>query len=127
VDNPPAVAQDLSRWGMRIPKPPPAALGSTPFTCREALDAGSSQRRLRHRELLAPSRGIRVPVVLPDPSLGPMVRPLTVVTEFSAASHATAFRLWALPGFLPGADGPGIHISRPDTMAIPRRTEWSGT
>ena len=26
-----------------------------------------------------------------------------------------------MPGFLPGADGAGIHLSRPDTMAIPRR------
>ncbi|MDQ0849688.1 hypothetical protein QFZ65_001626 [Arthrobacter sp. B3I9] len=69
-----------------------------------------------------PSRGIRIPALLPDPGLGPMVRPVTLVTGFSAASHATAFRLWAMPGFLPGADGPGIHISRPDTMAIPRRS-----
>jgi hypothetical protein len=43
------------------------------------------------------------------------------VTEFSAASHATAFVLWQFPGFLPGSNGPGIHISRPDHMAIPRR------
>jgi hypothetical protein len=77
---------------------------------------------LRHPALLAPSRGIRVPALLPDPGLGPMVRPVTLVTEFSAASHATAFRLWAMPGFLPGADAPALHISRPDTMAIPRRT-----
>ena len=48
-------------------------------------------------------------------------RPLTLVTEFSAASHATAFRIWDFPGFLPGSHDPGIHISRPDTMAIPRR------
>ena len=107
---------------MRTPQPLPEAVGSAPFTCREALDAGTSRRRLRHPSLLVPSRGIRVPAVFPDPGLGPMVRPLTLITEFSAASHATAFRLWALPGFLPGADGPGIHISRPDTMAIPRRT-----
>ena len=107
---------------MRTPQPLPEAVGSAPFTCREALDAGTSRRRLRHPSLLVPSRGIRVPAFFPDPGLGPMVRPLTLITEFSAASHATAFRLWALPGFLPGADGPGIHISRPDTMAIPRRT-----
>lgn len=49
------------------------------------------------------------------------VRPLTYVTSFSAASHATAFLLWEFPGFLPGSNRPGIHISRPDTMAIPRR------
>ncbi|MCX2747107.1 hypothetical protein OOZ51_04665 [Arthrobacter sp. MI7-26] len=51
-----------------------------------------------------------------------VVRPFTAVTEFSAASHATAFSLWSFPGFLPGGDDPRIHISRPDTMAIPRRT-----
>ena len=43
------------------------------------------------------------------------------MTQFSAASHATAFLIWDFPGFLPGSDAPGIHISRPDTMAIPRR------
>ncbi|GAA4026284.1 hypothetical protein GCM10023063_03820 [Arthrobacter methylotrophus] len=51
-----------------------------------------------------------------------VIRPFTVVTEFSAASHATAFSLWRFPGFLPGGDDPRIHLSRPDTMAIPRRT-----
>jgi hypothetical protein len=106
---------------MKTPHPLPGAVGSAPFTCREALDAGASRRRLRHPALLAPSRGIRVPELLPDPGLGPMVRPVAAITEFSAASHATAFRLWALPGFLPGADAPRIHISRPDTMSIPRR------
>ncbi|MGN7250004.1 hypothetical protein [Arthrobacter sp. SAFR-023] len=44
------------------------------------------------------------------------------MTEFSAASHATAFTFWQFPGFLPGQQDPRVHISRPDTMAIPRRT-----
>ncbi|WP_232082161.1 hypothetical protein [Arthrobacter sp. SO5] len=48
-------------------------------------------------------------------------RPLTVVTQFSAVSHATAFLIWDFPGYLPGSRAPEIHISRPDTMAIPRR------
>ena len=48
-------------------------------------------------------------------------RPLALVTRFSAVSHATAFLIWEFPGFLPGSHTPGIHISRPDTMAIPRR------
>ncbi|GAA5193326.1 hypothetical protein GCM10023346_17880 [Arthrobacter gyeryongensis] len=84
-----------------------------------------SLRRLRHRSLPAPSRGIRIP----DHALVPgqaadagFIRPFTAVTEFSAASHATAFALWSFPGFLPGSDDPRVHISRPDTMAIPRRT-----
>jgi hypothetical protein len=49
------------------------------------------------------------------------VRPLTQVTAFSAASHATAFLLWEFPGFLPGTHESKIHISRPHGMAIPRR------
>ncbi|UVJ38787.1 hypothetical protein [Arthrobacter sp. CJ23] len=53
--------------------------------------------------------------------LSAAVRPYTVVTPFSAASHATAFVLWDFPGFLPGSHEAAIHISRPDTMAIPRR------
>lgn len=56
-----------------------------------------------------------------DHSLAAMVRPLTHVTAFSAASHATAFLLWEFPGFLPGSHEPAIHISRPEPMAIPRR------
>ncbi|MDQ5840361.1 MAG: hypothetical protein M3537_04285 [Chloroflexota bacterium] len=111
---------------MKMPRPLPAGLAAAPFTFKEALDAGVSYRRLRHRGLPAPGRGVRIPDPLSEPGLAPLVRPFTLVTEFSAASHATAFRLWAMPGFLPGSDGPLIHISRPDTHAIPRRTGVSG-
>ncbi|MFE4837211.1 hypothetical protein ACFRAU_21355 [Arthrobacter sp. NPDC056691] len=48
------------------------------------------------------------------------------MTEFSVASHATAFTYWQFPGFLPGAEDQRIHISRPDTMAIPRPTGVTG-
>lgn len=58
----------------------------------------------------------------PGPAPVPgVVRPFTTITAFSAASHATAFTFWQFPGYLPGQDDPRIHISRPDTMAIPRR------
>ncbi|MGO4493522.1 endonuclease domain-containing protein [Arthrobacter sp. 2YAF22_2] len=108
---------------MKTPQPLPDPVAGAPFTVLEALDAGASYRRLRHRGLVSPSRGIRIPVgIVSAPALAPMVRPFTRVTEFSAASHATAFRFWEMPGFLPGSDGPEIHLSRPDTMAIPRRT-----
>jgi hypothetical protein len=107
---------------MKTPRPLPEPLANAPFTFREALDAGASHRRLRHPGLPAPSRGIRIPAALTEPELAALARPVTRITEFSAASHATAFRLWSLPGFLPGADSPGLHISRPDTLAIPRRT-----
>ncbi|QCB97083.1 hypothetical protein E5206_09180 [Arthrobacter sp. PAMC25564] len=107
---------------MKTPQPLPEPLAYAPFTFREALDAGASHRRLRRPGLPAPSRGIRIPGDLAEPGFAALVRPVSRITEFSAASHATAFRLWSLPGFLPGADSPGFHISRPDTVAIPRRT-----
>lgn len=108
---------------MKTPQPLPDPVARAPFTFQEALDAGVSYRRLRHRGLASPSRGIRIPCAAETPpDLEPLVRPFTRITEFTAASHATAFRLWEMPGFLPGADDPGIHLSRPDSMAIPRRT-----
>jgi hypothetical protein len=110
---------------MRTPQPLPQPLAALPFTFQEAIDAGVSPGRLRHRNLYIPSRGIRMlnsnDSLDDEPLAAPMLRPFAAVTEFSAASHATAFILWEFPGFLPGRDEPGIHISRPDTMAIPRR------
>ena len=106
---------------MKIPRSLPENLGFAGFTTQEALDAGVTPVRLRHRSLAAPSRGIRRPLTEVAPGLSEQVRPFTLVTEFSAASHATAFSLWSFPGFHPGHDEPGIHISRPDMMAIPRR------
>ena len=105
---------------MKTPRPLPDSIGSASFTLQEALDAGVSRRRLKHHSLHIPSRGIRQSS---DGSAGVKLqaRPLTLVTKFSAASHATAFLIWEFPGFLPGMLDPGIHISRPDTMAIPRR------
>lgn len=76
--------------------------------------------------LCVPSRGVRIPSdAVPLGRLG-VVRPYTVVTPFSAASHATAFTLWDFPGFHPGQDDGRIHISRPDAMAIPRRRGVAG-
>jgi very-short-patch-repair endonuclease len=106
---------------MKIPRPLPTTLASKPFTRQEALDAGVSVGRLRYRDLDSPSRQIRMPRTGTEPDLAERARPLTLVTPFSAASHATAFLLWEFPGFLPGSNLPGIHISRPDTMGRPRR------
>jgi hypothetical protein len=110
---------------MRAPRPLPAPLGSAPFTVREAAEAGVSRRRLKHQSLHIPSRGIRLPSGQAA-EVKLQARPLTLVTQFSAASHATAFLIWDFPGFLPGTDDPRIHISRPDSMAIPRRREVIG-
>jgi len=106
---------------MKIPKPLPPNLASAPFTSQEALDAGVSVGRLKYRDLEIPSRQIRVPQTGGETSLADRVRPLTLVTRFSAASHATAFLLWKFPGFLPNSHEPGIHISRPDTLGRVRR------
>lgn len=113
---------------MKVPRSLPDQLAVLPFTLKEAADAGITERRLRHRGLQRPSRGVRVPRV-DDGSghgLAPSIRPYTLVTEFAAASHASAFLLWEFPGFLPGSDEPLIHISRPDTTAIMRRPGVKG-
>ncbi len=106
---------------MKTPQPLPESLASLPFTWQEAIAAGVSPRRLSHRSLVSPSRAIRVPQSDAPRALAETVRPVTLVTPFSAASHATAFLLWGFPGFLPGSNDPRIHIARPHTMAIPRR------
>jgi hypothetical protein len=106
---------------MRNPVPLPCELQQRPFTVYEAANAGVSAGRLRYRGLSVPSRGVRIPAggVVGRGHL--LVRPLTIITSFSAASHASAFALWDFPGFLPARDDGLIHISRPDTMAIVRR------
>src|SRR4029453_2851586 len=106
---------------MKTPRPMPEPLSSIPFTLQEAVAAGISRRRLCHHGLDSPSRAIRVPRLKTEHAFADMVRPVTLVTPFSAASHATAFLLWEFPGFLPGSHRPDIHISRPHAMAIPRR------
>jgi len=106
---------------MKIPQPLPEPMGGVPFTVQEALDAGVTRRRLKHGALEKPSRGIRYPGLVTVMAMSDQVRPFTVVTKFSAAAHATAFALWEFPGFHPDSGKRAIHISRPDTMAIPRR------
>jgi len=111
---------------MKTPQPLPGQLLAAAFTFQEAVDAGATVARLRHRSLVVPSRGVRQPAHHTFAEQASVVRPLTLVTEFSAASHATAFNLWEFPGFLPGADEPLTHISRPDNLAMPRRTGVRG-
>lgn len=111
---------------MKVPAPLPEPLASLPFTLQEAADAGISQRRLRHRGLQRPSRGVRVPTATDASALAPRIRPYTLVTELAAASHASAFLLWQFPGFMPGTDVPLLHVSRPDSVAIMRRPGVKG-
>ncbi len=105
---------------MKTAQPLPERLNPIAFTFQEAADAGVSRRQLRHHALHVPSRGIRRSGQ-GTAELLPQVRPLTLITEFSAASHATAFSLWSFPGYHREAYEDVVHVSRPDTVAIPRR------
>lgn len=111
---------------MKVPSPLPHPLSRFPFTRQEAADAGITERRLRHPGLHRPSRGIRVPLVDDPSNLASVLRAYTRVTGLAAASHASAFKVWEFPGFLPGSDEPVLHVSRPDRVAIMRRTGVRG-
>lgn len=103
----------------------PATLEAGPFTVQEAVAAGMGLGRLRHSDVVCLSRGIRS-LDGADNSLQLLTRPFTLITGYSAASHATAFAIWGFPGFLPVADPSLIHISRPKPYSIPRRTGVKG-
>lgn len=98
--------------------PPELHLG--PFTTRFAQELGVGPGRLRHREIVSLSRGIKS-LGGGDLPLGLLTRPYTQATGHSAASHATAFAIWMLPGFLPVADSSLLHISRQAPHDEPRR------
>lgn len=108
---------------MRRSLPLPEPLAAMPFTVADALSAGVSYGRLRNRSLLCPSRGIRSPDSDKDndDQAALLARSLSRVTYRSAASHVTAWKKWAFPGFLPGGDDPRTHLSRAAGLAIPRR------
>lgn len=93
----------------------------SPFTVSEALNHGASYGELCHREVVTLSRGIKIVKHDSDVPLALLTRPYTVVTGYSAASHATAFRIWEFPGFLPGSHDETIHISRQYPHTAPRR------
>lgn len=90
----------------------PLILRTAPFTVAEAVLAGASYGELCHRDVVTLSRGIKTLKNDGDVPLALLTRPYTLVTGYSAASHATAFNIWGFPGFLPGADGKSLHISR---------------
>ena len=104
----------------------PQVLKDAPFTVGQAQDAGTSYGRLRHRDVVTLSRGIKAVKNDADIPLALLTRPYTLVTGYSAASHATAFTIWGLPGFLPGTDRPVIHISRQHPHTSLRRQGVQG-
>ncbi|MGP9501787.1 hypothetical protein ACT3TS_06195 [Specibacter sp. AOP5-B1-6] len=106
----------------RLPEP----FWSAPFTVAEALEKGASYGELCHRDVVTLSRSIKILTDDADVPLALLTRPYTVVTGYAAASHATAFRIWEFPGFLPGADDANIHISRQSPHIAPRRLRVKG-
>lgn len=102
------------------PQELPDKLREGPFTTFDAQLAGMTPGRLRHARVLRLSRGIRG---LDDGTadLWLLARPYSQITGYSAASHATAFAIWDFPGFLPGAQDPGIHITRQSPHTTVRR------
>ena len=99
----------------------PHSLQEGPFTLAEARESAISYAKLRHADVVALSRGIKSLRNDGDVPLALVTRPYTLVTGYSAASHATAFTIWAFPGFLPGANDAAIHISRQFPHTTPRR------
>lgn len=86
----------------RLPEP----FWSAPFTVAEALEKGASYGELCHRDVVTLSRSIKILTDDADVPLALLTRPYTVVTGYAAASHATAFRIWEFPGFLPAPTTP---------------------
>jgi hypothetical protein len=104
----------------------PEVLHLAPFTVAEALGHGASYGQLCHRDVLTLSRGIKSLKNDADVPLALLTRPYTLVTGYSATSHATAFAIWQLPGFLPGAGGKALHISRQYPHVPARRLGVAG-
>lgn len=103
----------------------PAELRSGPFTTGQAMALGVSLGKLRHRQILTLSRGIKTvnPAAL---SLALLARPYSQVSGHSAVSHATAFEIWGFPGFMPARDSTLIHVSRQAPYDEPRRRGVQG-
>jgi hypothetical protein len=104
----------------------PETFRTAPFTVDEARTAGGSYGQLCHRDVVTLSRGIKTLNHCPDVPLALLTRPYTLVTGYSAASHATAFTIWEMPGFLPGAQVSTIHISRQFPHTSMRRKGVTG-
>ncbi len=107
----------------RLPEP----FQTAPFTVTEALQLGASYGELCHRDVVTLSRSIKILKNDADTPLALLTRPFTLVTGYSAASHATAFRIWEFPGFCPGTNEDSIvHISRQSPHIAPRRLGVKG-
>ena len=106
----------------RHPLPPALDL---PFTVEQGLAAGLTRDRLRGRDLLISSRGLRVPRNS-TATLVENCRAHLQVLQGAVVSHATAAKVHGL--VLPGrlAAEAAIHLSRTPSEPAPRRRRVSG-
>lgn len=95
------------------------------FALSEGYDAGLSYQRMRSRALDRPGRGLRT-IKGSDPTFVERVRPYTRLSDLTAASHATAARLWGIPVPPWMESDESIHVSRPLRVAQTRRPGVTG-
>ncbi|MFZ1285635.1 MAG: hypothetical protein WAR57_01195 [Candidatus Phosphoribacter sp.] len=101
-------------------RPLPDALVGRPFNVADARRLGVTEGRLRHRSLVAVTRGSRSPRIAS--SLVQTARALAVVVEpDSAFSHDTAARLLGLPMAEPWVSSAPLDLMRPTDSAFVRR------
>lgn len=95
------------------------------FTYSEGLAAGATRSQLRAKNLITPSREIRVPRGQRQELLD-RVRPYTALCAQSCISHVTAAQLHGIP--LPWFEDEirTIHLTRPSHSSQPRRRNVIG-
>jgi hypothetical protein len=106
---------------MRSPEPLPTQLSSGPFVVNAAVSSGLvAAGRLRRRDLVTPTRGVRVVRSLGDDVRTRMIAVGLVLDAEQFFSHVTALQLWGCP--VPRRVEYGdLHVSSPTGRAIERR------
>jgi hypothetical protein len=97
---------------MNARRPLPPELSARSFTLAEAAALGVGRGRLKGSDLLAPTRGIRVPWGV-EMSAANVVRPLQALMPDAVASFVTAAKIWRFPLPLNAERDQTLHITRP--------------
>lgn len=102
----------------------PEELHGRSFTLRQALDVDLTRSRTRARDLVTPSREVRVPVGVAQPVLS-RCRPYVELLPGSFVSHTTAAEVHGihLPSWISREH---LHLSRGRQSAAPRRKGVTG-
>ncbi|MGY3567822.1 hypothetical protein [Sinomonas sp. RB5] len=97
---------------MNVRRPLPPELSARSFTVAEAAMLGIGRGRLRASDLVAPTRGVRVPW---GAAMGAaaVVRPLQALLPDAVASFITAAKIWGFPLPLDAERDQTLHVTRP--------------